>query len=125
VALDAFTARLGIDQGRLVRPDGTIAFVLGSLAPGYESELAVGDYAEVVQLADLTNVDLVRVEASLAVGDVPDGVAWELSLRLDGAPQASVRARPNRTHRTRDLAANVSSLGGTHEIAVRLELVVS
>lgn len=125
MTLDAFSAHLGLDQGRLERDGGTAVFVLGSLTPGRVFELDVGDYAEVVQEADLTNVDLVRVDATVITASAPAGLAWDLAIRVDGAARSVRRLRNATGIRVRDLAANVAGLVGLHEVAVRLELVRS
>ena len=125
MALDAFSAHLGLDQGRLEGNGGRAVFVLGSLTPGRVFELGVGDYAEVVQEADLTNVDLIRVDATVTTANAPAGLAWELAIRVDGAARSARRLRNATGVRVRDLAANVAGLVGPHEVAVRLELVRS
>ena len=109
--LGAFTSRLGVGQGRIeprsiVAPSGDYVFVLGEDEPGRFFELDAGDRAEVVQDTDLTSVDLVR--------------AW---LRLRVAARATCPAGRERV--LTDLAANVSKLSGTHQVGVRLELVVT
>jgi hypothetical protein len=121
--LDAFTNRLGIEQGRLVSEVGTVTFVLGSLTPGREHDLAPGDYVELVQRADLTHVDVVRVHASLRVPEVPAGLAWELAIAIDGIRAASVRGWPGSTREVSDLGAPTSHLFGEHEVALRLALI--
>ncbi len=123
MTLDAFSAHLGLDQGRLERDGGRAVFVLGSLTPGRVFELDVGDYAEVVQEADLTSVDLIRVDATVTTAAAPAGLAWELAIRVDGVERAARRLRNATGVHIRDLAANVAGLMGLHEVAVRLELV--
>jgi hypothetical protein len=118
--LTAFTSRLGEGQGRL-EPG---VFVLGDDEPGRFFELALGDRVEVSQSVDLTSVVLVRSAVRLRVPEsVPAGFAWEVSIIVDGAKYASLRARPGRERTVTDLAANVSKLAGVHVIGVRLELV--
>ena len=127
MALTAFTSRLGISQGRLpssASPDGTCVFVLGDLEPGRFADLAPGDHVEVSQVTDLTGVALVRVWLQLRAPDaVPTGLAWEVSLVVDGIKRASARGWPGRTRTLTDLAANTSKLVGMDTVAVRLELV--
>jgi len=127
--LDAFTSRLGLGQGR-IRPaslapgSARYAIVLGEDEPGRFFDLAVGDRAEVVQDTDLTGIDLVRAHLGLRVpASVPEGFAWEASIVVDGVKQATATARPGRSRRVTDLAANVSKLSGMHTVGVRLELV--
>jgi len=127
--LDAFTSRLGLGQGR-VRPTaipagaGEYAFVLGDDESGRFFELSPGDHAEVVQVVDLTDVDLVRAHLVLRVPAVSaSDLAWEVSLLVDGAKLARASAKPGRTRELTDLAANVSKLTGSHTLGVRLELV--
>jgi hypothetical protein len=127
--LDAFTSRLGLGQGR-IRPtslpagSGKYAFVLGDDEPGRFFELTAGDRAEVVQDADLTDVDLVRAHLGLRIpAAVPADFAWEASIVVDGVKRATATARPGRSRTVTDLAANVSKLSGVHMVGVRLELV--
>lgn len=119
--LDAFTARLGIDSGRLERDGGTL-FVLGSLSPGRVHDLEPGDYVEIAQRADLTLVDLVRVRATLRLPAMPSDRAWTLTIQVDGGARASIGGWAGRTREITDLAADVSVLRGEHEVAVRLAL---
>lgn len=128
MTLDAFTARLGIDQARIARSDsqpgaGSHAFVLGS-AHATRHELTPGDYVEVSQDVDLTDETLVRV-AGLAT--VPDeggfGPQWEVSLRVDDEARASLRIASGRSRDLGDLGANVSRDQGVHRLAVRLQFV--
>ncbi len=122
MALDAFTSRIGIDQGRLVA-EGVPRFVLGALARGREHELERGDHVELVQRANLTDVDLVRVQLTLRSPAMPAGLAWEVVLMVDGNVEGRARGWSGRTREVSDLAAPVAHLSGEHEIAVRLELV--
>ena len=118
--LTAFTSRLGKGQGRL----GPGVFVLGEDEPGRFFELALGDHVELTQSTDLTGVTLMRSAMVLRVPkSLPAGLAWEVSLIVDGAKYASLRARPGRERLVTDLAANVSKLTGLHVVGVRLELV--
>ena len=121
--MDAFTSQLGPQQGRLIKDDGQAIFVLGAETPGWRADLAVGDFVEVVQDADLTDVKLVRVRGELEVRSVPSHMAWEATLLVDGVSQASIRGRPGVVRPIRDLAACVVGLQGVHAVAVRLSLV--
>ena len=121
MTLDAFRARLGVDQGRVAHDDHA-AFVLGALTPGRTHDLAPGDYAELVQLVDLTTADLVRVAATCTMPTITDPLRWRLIIRVDGVALAQRLLPSGRTVEVHDLAANVASLAGPHEVAVRLEL---
>jgi hypothetical protein len=128
--LTAFTSRLGRGQGR-IRPrnatpaSGDYLFVLGEDEPGRFFELAPGDYAEVSQQVDLTEVALVRAQLRLRVpASLPSGLTWEAALVVDGVKYASARGRPGRERLVTDLAANVSKLSGVHTVGVRLELTI-
>ncbi len=125
--LTAFTSNLGRGQGRVETPDaasGRFAFVLGDLEAGRVFELAPGDHAEVTQMTDLTGVDFVRAPLRLRVPkSLPQALAWEVSILVDGLAEASFRGRPGRERVQRDLAANVSKLSGMHTVGVRLALV--
>lgn len=121
--MDAFTRRLGEGQGRIVRADGTIAFVLGDDQPGWRAPLEPGDHVEVVQDVDLTGVDLVRVTGRLrAPAGLPPGLGWRVDLTVDGVPRAGLAARPGATRDLRDVAANVSKLQGVHAVGIQLSL---
>ena len=127
--LTAFQARLGIGQGRIAPantapPSGDHVFVLGDDEPGRVFELAPGDRAEVVQDTDLTGVDLVRANLRLRVPEsLPSGLAWEVSIVVDGATMARATCPAGRERSLTDLAANVSKMSGMHQVGVRLELV--
>ncbi|MCA9630906.1 MAG: hypothetical protein KC766_24745 [Myxococcales bacterium] len=127
--LDAFTSRLGLGQGRIQPmgapvPSGDHLFVLGEDEPGRSFELDPGDHAEVTQETDLTDVDLVRAALRLRVPKtLPVGLAWEVSILVDGAKAATATCEPGCTRVLSDLAANVSKLAGLHVVGVRLELV--
>lgn len=124
---DAFTSRLGLNQGRVpaeTAGGGAWAFVLGDVQAGRACELTVGDHAEVVQDADLTGIALVRARITLRVpARVPPALAWQASLIVDGVKRAVATGRAGRTRKLTDLAANVSKLSGVHRVGVRLELV--
>jgi hypothetical protein len=118
--LTAFTSRLGEGQGRL----GPGVFILGDDEPGRTFELAIGDHVEVTQAVDLTGVTLVRT--SMKVGTpkrMPPGLAWEVSIVVDGVKYAGVTLRAGSERALEDLSANVSKLAGPHTVGVRLELV--
>jgi hypothetical protein len=128
VALTAWNREMGTTQGRIAplgfAPQGTFAFVLGRDLPGLRQTLEVGDFAEVKQTADFGETKLVRLRARMRPpADVPVGVAWKASLRIDGAERASTILVPGRPRDRVDLAANVSKFSGDHELALRLELV--
>lgn len=124
--LDAFTARLGDLQGRVVDGTGEVRFVLGALDAGRFARLVAGDHVQVVQSFDVTHVALIRASLALAApASLPSGLAWEASVVVDGTKRAALRCAPGRARRTGDLAANVSKLAGVHDVGVRLELVAS
>jgi len=124
--LDAFCSRLGEGQGRLETSAGEACFVLGDLEPGRCFDLQQGDYAEVVQATDLTGVTLIRARCTLSVpASLPANLAWEASILVDGTKLARAACESGRSRELMDLAANVSKLTGTHEVAVRLTLVVA
>lgn len=127
--MDAFSSRLGVSQGRIphrlpaASNEVSWAFVLGEEEPGHIHMLQAGDYAELSQEADLTDVRLVRVYATLRAP--PSTVAtlrWQASLGIDGQRVAAASARPGRSRILTDLAADVSKLSGLHTLAIRLEL---
>lgn len=120
--MDAFTARLGVSEGRVAQSDGTVVFVLGDLEPGREHDLPPGDYVELAQIADLTGVLLVRVLGTLRA---PAVGSWRASLRVGGTEVASLLGWRGRTRPVSDLAANVSAVVGATEVAVRLTLVAA
>ncbi len=114
--LTAFTSRLGEGQGRL----GPGVFVLGDDERGRTFELAQGDFVEVTQVVDLSGVTLVRSSIKVRT---PRGLAWEVSIVVDGVKYAGVTLRPGSGRTLNDLAANVSKLSGQHTVGVRLEFL--
>ncbi len=129
MALRAWNRELGTTQGRIaphgVAPaEGAYAFVLGRDLAGLVQKLAVGDHVEMRQTADFGDNKLVRLRARLRPpATMPAGVAWKVSLRIDGAERVSTLLLPGRARDRMDLGANVSRLTGNHELAFRLELV--
>ena len=131
MTLTAFDYRIGLGQGRLQRygstpGSGDFVFVIGDtdVEPGRRYDLAPGDLGEVTQQVDLTGADLVRALLHLRVpDDVPAGLAWEVSITIDGAKTARATCRAGRDRTMTDLAANVSKLAGVHQVGVRLQLV--
>lgn len=129
--LNAFTSRLGVGQGRIEpvyapRLSQNFVFALGDDQPGRLFDLDVGDYAEVTQATDVTDVDLVRALLRLRVpASLPAGYVWQASIVVDGAKQARATCRSGRKRIFTDLAANVSKLSGVHEVGVRLELAAA
>lgn len=122
--LDAFRTNLGATQGRIEVAPGECRFVLGDIEPGRRFDLVPGDYAEVVQTTGLTGVTLIRTRLTLRVpAGLAAGRAWEASIVVDGAKLARTTCESGRTRTITDLTANVSKLGGAHEVSVRLELV--
>lgn len=128
---DAFTARLGTAQGRIV-PKNTISlsgdyvFALGEDEAGRLFSLAPGDFAEVVQEVDLTDHDLVRTNLHFRVpSSLPGYYHWEVSIVIDGVKRAKASCIAGRERKITDIAANTSKLTGLHEIGVRLELMES
>lgn len=127
--LDAFCARLGLGQGRITPAraapaSGEYVFVLGEDELGRSYELGPGDHAEVVQDVDVTGVDLVRAHLRLrAPASLPPGLAWEVSLIVDGDKHARATCSQGRERVITDLAASVSKLSGVRQVGVRLELV--
>lgn len=121
--LDAFTEALGTRQGRVRQGDSPV-LVLGDIEARRVHALSEGDFVEWEQLVDLTNETLLRIQGGIATPtDLPDGWTWEVSLTVDGAKYARLRATPGRAQRVDDLTAYVRDLTGLHRVAVRLELV--
>lgn len=129
MSLTAFTSRLGTGQGRLV--DGgvtsnTYAFVLGDQDLGHYAELTPGDYVQITQSTDLTEIPLIRAAVELRIpSSTPTAYAWNAVILVDGTRVASTTARSGRSRVITDLAANVSKLSGPHDVALRLELVAT
>ena len=124
-----FEARTGLSQGRLpwanppVTESGQVV-VLGSSEPGWCYDLEVGDRVELTQPCDVTAVDIIRTRLRLRVLDgLPAGLAWEVSILIDGDQVARTTCGPGRERLLTDLAANVSKLAGVHYVGLRLELV--
>lgn len=129
MTITAFTSRLGVGQGRLPEPgvaSGSYVFVLGDSDREHFADLSPGDYVQVTQTTELTGVSLVRVNLELRVpSGLPERLRWNASVLVDGNRLASTTARSGRSRAITDLCANVSKLSGTHEVAVRLELVAN
>ena len=127
--LDAFTARLGVGQGRIeptnaIPLSGDYVFVLGEDEPDRFFELAPGDYAEVVQDVDLTEHDLVRTNLHLRVpASLQAEYEWKVAIIVDGSKLAKATCLAGRERNITDLAANVSKMTGVHQVGVRLELM--
>ena len=139
MALTTWTRDYGVTQGRLdpsgwTPTSGDFAFVLGSDISKRLETLNIGDYIEASQLGDLPNfAALLRVSVYLRPPTtMPSGVAWKLSLRIDGVEYSRTLIRPGLARRRIDLAANVMHLAtggpGLHvvprTVALRLELAV-
>jgi hypothetical protein len=130
MALNAFTRDLGTGQGR-IQPSGftpvagsLFAFVLGHDKPGMQADVNIGDFFEVSQIESFGSAKFLRCVARLrAPLALPAGVAWKLSLRIDGVERASQIVQAGRTRDRMDLAANVSKLSGNRTLAFRLEVV--
>jgi hypothetical protein len=118
--MDAFTARLGVSEGRIERVPGDVVFALGDVVAGWTAGVAAGDFVEVAQTADLTGVAVVRVTGTLRA---PAAGRWRASLRVGGFDVAVLDAWAGRSRPISDLAANVSGLSGHAEIAVRLSFL--
>jgi hypothetical protein len=126
VELDAFTNRLGTGQGRLGAPSGAFEFVLGDAEAGRFASLVPGDRTGLTQDVDLAGIDFIRLQGVLRVQkSLPEGLAWEASIVVDGGTHARVRCPSGRRRQLTDVAANVSKLNGVHTVEVRLELVVA
>ncbi len=129
MALVTWNRELGTTQGRIAPQGyapsgGTFVLVLGHDLPGLAQKLAIGDHVEARQTASFGDTKLVRVRARMRPpSSMPAGIAWRASLRVDGVERAGTLLQPGRTRDRVDLAANVSKLGGDHELAFRLELV--
>ncbi len=120
--LSAFEVSLGTHQGRIDTPDGPV-FVLGDSGSGQKYQLEVGDFVELEQQADLTDVDLVGVEGEILVlNSLPSDLTWEIALRIDGQTLASLRCGPGRTRSLRDLAAPCFRMQGPRLVTLRLSL---
>jgi hypothetical protein len=124
--LDAFTEALGKRQGRVRAPSERSAhlLVLGDVEARRVHNLTVGDYVEWSQDVDLGTDDVVRIRGTMTTPrEVPSGLAWELSIMIDGRKAASLLAAPGRTQRLDDMAALATDAPGRREVALRLELV--
>lgn len=100
--------------------DGDAMFVLGEDRSGVFMRLAVGDFVEVEQTADVTGVTLVRVRARVRSPAMAGDLVWVVSLMLDGAAVYSINLY--RDLDSLDLAIPIGALTGDHRIGVRLEL---
>jgi len=129
VALTAWNRELGTTQGRsrpalFTPPEGSFAFVLGRDLPGFFQKFNVGDFAEVKQTADFGDAKLVRFRGRIRPPQsLPGGIGWKASIHIDGGERVSTLLVPGGVRDRVDLAANVSSLSGNHELAFRLSVV--
>lgn len=123
--LDAFTAALGKRQGRVRAPgeSGAHLLVLGDVEARRARNLTVGDYVEWSQDVELRADEVVRIRGTMSTPDVPPGLAWELSIMIDGRKAARLLAAPGRTQRLDDMVALATDALGSREVALRLELV--
>lgn len=127
MALGAFNRELGSSQGRIVptgwvAPEGSYAFVLGSDRPGNVVELAAGDGVKVTQTADSGGAALIRarLRSRAPAAPPPAGAVWIGEFRVNGIVVATIDMSATRT--VADLAANVSSLGGTYPLEFQLRI---
>lgn len=125
MGLTAWTARLGVTEGRIV-PSGAgpgFVFALGSDTAGVVEPVRVGDNAKVEQTGDLTGVDVLRATLRFrapAAAPLSAGLVWRFSILIDGVEYAGEDLERARTRF--DLGADVSQLSGNHAIAYRLAL---
>jgi hypothetical protein len=124
--LDAFTSDLGRSQGRIALPTEprTAVLVLGHLRPRHTARLRPGDHVQAEQEVNLSTERLLRTQGTLEVPhDLAPGLAWEVSLCVDGIKRARFMARAGEVKSIADLAVNIAQDEGLHVIALRLELV--
>lgn len=122
-----FEVALGLYQGR-IRPTnwtpehGDYVYQLGHDLPGQTFRISFGsDSHEVTQTADVTSGKLVRfVIHERGPATIPDGQAWNLETLLDGSVVLTLPLAAGRTRTRHDLALDVSTLSGNHDIAVAL-----
>ena len=106
--------------GLIAAPEGDHVFVLGFQLPGLIHRFDVGDFAQLQQTADFGSTNLIRVVAIVRPPEVnPAGLAWRLSLRLDGVEYVGRNLEAGRGRTFVDMAANVSKLVGDHILAFR------
>ncbi len=110
--------------GIVAAPEGDHVFVLGYQLPGLIHRSSVGDFAQVEQTEDFGSTNIIRFVAIVRPPEVnPAGVAWRLSLRIDGAEYVGRNLDAGRGRTFVDMAANVSKLVGNHSLGFRVELV--
>ena len=129
MAFTPFNAVLGIRQGRMdpngfVPTTGDYAYVLGSDLSGEMYDFNIGDYSEVNQDIDLTEVNFIRAQVKLRNAlEIPQGVNWEASITVGGEKKTTMKIKPGRSRDRSDMAANVSKLTGVYIVGLRLELI--
>ena len=129
MAFTPFNAVLGTRQGRLdpkgfMPTTGEYAYVLGSDLSGEMYDFNIGDYSEVTQDIDLSEVNFIRAQIRLRNAlEIPQGVNWEASIAIDGEKKTTMKIKLRRTRDRSDMAANVSKLTGVHTVGLRLELI--
>lgn len=85
---DALTARIGLDQGRVQRPDLSVVLALGSTQEGHLAFLDDGDEITATQIVDFdaNPTDIIRLAGLFTTPEDIEGsgLAWELSLEVVG-----------------------------------------
>lgn len=123
MSANAFTARMGYSQGRLVLPDGSTVFVMGEREPGYFHELVAGDFIQISQSVDLSAVDWIWPQLRFSV---PESTGpqwlWRVSIWVSGVMLVSTDGRAGQVRELKDFAANVSKHSGLHEVTLMLSL---
>ncbi len=124
--LTPFHAAFGTSQGRVAPANaapevGERVFVLGSDEPGRVVRIAVGDFVEVEQVADVTGVVFLNARARVRVPTLPGDLAWTLSLVRFGDVERVIPLY--RDLLLTDMAIHVGSLWtGDQRFGFRLEL---
>ncbi len=101
---------------------GDYSFVLGSDQAGEVFTFATGDYTEVSQDVDATDLALVTFTARLRGMAAAGTQRWFFTWRVDGVVQGTREVLPARTVLLVNLAFDVSQITGMHTLALRLEV---
>jgi len=114
----------GADTGRVVDSDGTITFVLGNSNRLEQLELVTGEYVEASKIVDLTDYDLISIDAE-AVADLTASASaeWRAQILLDDVLLGELKISADSERGLTDLRVPVRRYDREHAVSFRLALV--
>jgi hypothetical protein len=118
----------GVLSGRVVNIDGEASFVLGLLQSLELEQMTTGDYVEISQDVDLTDLDMIELDCSVIGRSHPGLVLpavyrWDAKIIVDGdvIAQRTIDFSDDKTWN--DFRGPVRRNTGTVAIKIRLELI--